>query len=124
MPRARTGKAKPDHYSSRAYWALRKAVKAQEPRCAICGLPWDPAAPPRSGRSFALDHIVPISLGGSLTDRANARASHLSCNSRRGNTTQRNARRRAAQPTPVRETCRECGRPTCRRPTGFVSRCW
>ncbi|MFD3920546.1 HNH endonuclease signature motif containing protein [Streptomyces sp. NPDC058595] len=35
--------------------------------------------------SFTLDHIVPLSKGGSLLDRANARSLHRACNSGRGN---------------------------------------
>jgi 5-methylcytosine-specific restriction endonuclease McrA len=125
VPRARgQARPRPDHYSSRTYWTLRKIVKQQEPNCAICGLPWDPHAAPRTPRSFTLDHITPMSRGGSLTDRSNVRAAHYSCNARRG----AGLRRKPAQPAQpagvVQETCTVCGDPRCRRATGYVSRCW
>lgn len=37
--------------------------------------------------AFTLDHLVPLSLGGSLLDPANARSAHRRCNSARGNRT-------------------------------------
>lgn len=126
MPRAQVPHARPgqpDHYSSRAYWALRKQVKREEPTCWLCGQPWDPAAAPRTPRSFSLDHVTPLSHGGSLTDRANARAACLGCNSARGNTTRRPA---AATRRPVVDTtvCAGCARTGCRLSLGNTSRCW
>ncbi|MFF5004672.1 HNH endonuclease [Streptomyces phaeochromogenes] len=37
--------------------------------------------------AFTLDHLVPLSRGGDLLDRANARSAHRKCNSSRGNRT-------------------------------------
>lgn len=37
--------------------------------------------------AFTLDHLVPLSRGGSLLDPANARSAHRRCNSARGNRT-------------------------------------
>lgn len=39
----------------------------------------------RSKWAFTLDHYIPLSLGGALLDRANARSAHRKCNSERGN---------------------------------------
>ena len=36
---------------------------------------------------FTLDHLVPLSRGGDLTDPVNARSAHRKCNSARGNRT-------------------------------------
>ncbi|MGW4050808.1 HNH endonuclease [Streptomyces sp. NPDC004779] len=41
----------------------------------------------RSRWAFTLDHLVPLSRGGDLLDRANARSAHRRCNSSRGNRT-------------------------------------
>lgn len=48
----------------------------QNPRCKGCKL--DPMSP-------EADEIVPVSKGGSHTDRKNIRLSHRVCNQRRGN---------------------------------------
>ena len=52
--------------------------------CGICGHPVDQAESWPSPRSVSLDHIQPLSRGGSHT-RDNVRCSHLSCNTGRGN---------------------------------------
>ncbi|MFG2747213.1 HNH endonuclease signature motif containing protein [Streptomyces chartreusis] len=39
----------------------------------------------RSRWAFTLDHLIPLSRGGSLLDPANARSAHRRCNSARGN---------------------------------------
>jgi hypothetical protein len=52
--------------------------------CGICALPVDPALTWPDPLSVSLDHITPVSLGGSHT-RENTRCSHLGCNSKRGN---------------------------------------
>lgn len=70
-----------------AYRQLRDKQRAKHLPCWICGLPIDYHAPPRTRWSFSLDHVVPRSLGGDALSEANARSSHLSCNSGRGNGT-------------------------------------
>ncbi|MFI2084333.1 HNH endonuclease signature motif containing protein [Streptomyces rubiginosohelvolus] len=71
--------------NGRPYRRLVAAVKALGDPCARCGQPIDPTLNARSGWSFTLDHIVPLSRGGSLLDPANARSMHRRCNSARGN---------------------------------------
>jgi 5-methylcytosine-specific restriction endonuclease McrA len=51
--------------------------------CQLCGGPCDPSVRVPSLQAATLDHIIPVSLGGSHT-RANVRCAHYSCNSRRG----------------------------------------
>lgn len=80
---------------SRAYWALRERVKAEERTCWLCHHDIDLSAPPRTPMSWSLDHVVPVSRGGDPLDRANAHAAHLVCNQRRGN------RRHGAPPVPT-----------------------
>jgi 5-methylcytosine-specific restriction endonuclease McrA len=52
-------------------------------RCGICDKKIRKGLPSRHPRSASLDHVVPLSLGGSHT-RANVRAAHLDCNITRG----------------------------------------
>jgi 5-methylcytosine-specific restriction endonuclease McrA len=52
--------------------------------CGICDEPVDRAAPFPEPLSVSLDHVKPVSLGGSHT-RDNTRCAHLRCNSKRGN---------------------------------------
>lgn len=61
----------------------RAAILAHATHCAICGEPLEPNAPPRSSRSTSVDHIIPLSQGGSPLDPANCRATHYGCNSKR-----------------------------------------
>lgn len=51
----------------------------------------------RSSWAFTLDHAQPLSLGGDLHDRANARSAHRRCNSARGNRTATRAPQRASR---------------------------
>ncbi|MGW1492575.1 HNH endonuclease [Streptomyces sp. NPDC002402] len=57
--------------------------------CWKCGRPIDYTitglAAQRSRWAFTLDHFIPLSRGGDLLDRANARSAHRKCNSERGN---------------------------------------
>lgn len=75
--------ALPDVGKSRAVRAehdrVRAQVLAEEKTCAICGKAGTKKDP------LTFDHIIPRAHGG-LTTRANARAAHLSCNSRAGAT--------------------------------------
>lgn len=52
-------------------------------RCGICGVRINRRVRPRSPRALSLDHIVPLSAGGTHT-RDNVQASHFGCNSRKG----------------------------------------
>ena len=52
--------------------------------CGICGEPVDPNAKYPDMRCASLDHIKPLSLGGSHTPE-NVRLAHFDCNSFRGN---------------------------------------
>lgn len=54
--------------------------------CGICREPVDQALKFPDRWSASLDHIQPLSLGGSHT-KANVRCSHLTCNIARGNRT-------------------------------------
>jgi 5-methylcytosine-specific restriction endonuclease McrA len=71
--------------SGRPYRRLQARVRREHGVCAICGQPIDPELASPHPMSFSLDHITPVSMGGSLTDRDNARAAHRVCNARRGN---------------------------------------
>ncbi|MFD7978879.1 HNH endonuclease signature motif containing protein [Streptomyces sp. NPDC059071] len=73
--------------NGRPYRRLVAAQKALGLPCARCGEHIDTSLDPRSPWSFTLDHIVPLSRGGSLLDPANARSMHRRCNSARGNRT-------------------------------------
>jgi 5-methylcytosine-specific restriction endonuclease McrA len=60
--------------------------------CWLCGQPVDKSLPWPDPMSASVDHIVPLSVGGSLTDRSNVRLAHLRCNSSRGNGSRKRAR--------------------------------
>lgn len=73
--------------NGRRYRRLVAQLKALGAPCARCGHNIDPNLDARHPMSFTLDHIVPLSKGGSLLDPANARPMHRRCNSARGNRT-------------------------------------
>ncbi|MFM9681115.1 HNH endonuclease [Streptomyces brasiliscabiei] len=75
--------------NGRPYRRLVDWLRAQRLPCWICGhnIGYDLDA--RHPLSFTLDHLVPLSRGGDLLDRANARPAHRRCNSSRGNRTTR-----------------------------------
>jgi 5-methylcytosine-specific restriction endonuclease McrA len=58
-------------------------LKAMQPPCAICGLPINYDLPYTSPWSFTVDHIVPISRGGTTTEE-NVQAAHRKCNRAKG----------------------------------------
>jgi 5-methylcytosine-specific restriction endonuclease McrA len=74
---------------------IRRLMALEEAPCAICGKPIDYTlttyVDPKDGKtkrhplSFEVDEIIPISKGGSPTDRANLQAVHRICNQRKGN---------------------------------------
>ncbi|TXS20216.1 HNH endonuclease [Streptomyces sp. adm13(2018)] len=51
----------------------------------------------RSRWAFTLDHLIPLSRGGSLLDPANARSAHRRCNSAKGNRAGTRAQERTAR---------------------------
>jgi 5-methylcytosine-specific restriction endonuclease McrA len=71
---------------------VRKRVLAEEDTCWICNQPVDKTLPCWLPGSPEVDEIIPVSLGGSPTDRANCRLSHRLCNVRRGNGTRTSRR--------------------------------
>lgn len=64
---------------------LRAWLRSQGMPCHICGQPIDYSLPAGDPMSFEVDEIVPVSKGGSPTDRSNVAAAHRICNQRRGN---------------------------------------
>ena len=68
----------------RPYRRLQARIKRDQQVCWICGLPIDPELRSPHPFSFSLDHLVPLSMGGSLNDPTNARAAHRLCNMKRG----------------------------------------
>ncbi len=61
-------------------------LKAQQLPCHICGLPIDyTIEDPHDPRHFECDELMPVSLGGSATDKGNVGAAHRFCNEWRGN---------------------------------------
>lgn len=64
---------------------LRAWLGAQGMPCHICGQPIDYSLPAGDPMSFEVDEIVPVSKGGSPTDRSNVAPAHRICNQRRGN---------------------------------------
>lgn len=74
--------------NGRSYRRLCAWLSDQRLPCWLCGhnIGYDLDA--RHPMSFTLDHLVPLSRGGSLLDPANARSAHRRCNSSRGNRTE------------------------------------
>jgi len=52
--------------------------------CTLCGERIDLTLPAPHPRSFSVDHIVPLALGGHPTDRSNLAPAHYGCNSAKG----------------------------------------
>lgn len=73
--------------NGRPYRRLCATVRRRGDPCWICGHAIDLKLDPRHRMSFTLDHVVPLSHGGSLLNPANARSAHRMCNSKRGNRT-------------------------------------
>lgn len=63
---------------------LRAQVRAEGGPCHICGGDIDYDAGHLHPRSFQLDHLWQVALGGPEHDPVNAAASHRACNRRRG----------------------------------------
>ena len=63
---------------------LRKRIKEQKNKCAICGGIMAPKGQPSAiGLEPSLDHIRPISKGG-IDHWENTQATHVACNNRKG----------------------------------------
>ncbi|MDH6226221.1 HNH endonuclease [Streptomyces sp. MJP52] len=73
--------------NGRRYRRLTAEVRRRGDPCWLCGHDIDLTLDPRDPWSFTLDHVKPISRGGSLLDPANARSAHRRCNSSKGNRT-------------------------------------
>ena len=72
-----------DRYS-KYRWFKNEVHKAGKADCGICGTPIDMSLKWPDVQSFSVDHIIPVSLGGSH-DRENLQPAHLSCNARKSN---------------------------------------
>ena len=69
---------------TKAWKRLRQSVIDEGTHCGFCGEVVDKYAGPLSRDSPAVDHIIPLSLGGDPFDRANLRLAHHGCNSSAG----------------------------------------
>jgi 5-methylcytosine-specific restriction endonuclease McrA len=74
--------------NGRPYRELCAWLRAQGLPCWICGHNIGYELDAKHPMSFTLDHEQPLSKGGALLDRENARPAHRSCNSSRGNRTE------------------------------------
>lgn len=77
--------------NGRRYRTLHDQQRSYGLPCWLCGhnIRYDITGP-EAGKhpdAFTLDHLIPLSKGGSLIDPANARSAHRRCNSARGNRT-------------------------------------
>ena len=59
---------------------LLRAGKANGANCAICGLPIDFELKHPHPMSVSVDHIIPLSKGGSVADPDNLQLTHFQCN--------------------------------------------
>lgn len=59
---------------------MRKQIARSQPACHICGEPIDYALPHLDPRSFVIDHVIPLTRGGTDT-LDNVKAAHRDCNS-------------------------------------------
>lgn len=73
-----------DPRSSAEWQRLAKRVVEEERICWLCAKPIDLTLRFPHRLSGSGDHVIPLDQGGKLLDRANVRAAHLGCNSRRG----------------------------------------
>lgn len=83
----------PAEYAGRKGRPWRRAVehvRRTQSVCHLCGETIDQTLRFPHPKSFSVDHILPRSLNPELAmDRANLAASHLGCNSSKGNGTRR-----------------------------------
>ena len=94
------------NYSARE--RVRKQVLREETHCWLCGDPVDVRLSAGQPASPEVDEILPVSLGGSPTDRKNLRLAHRLCNQKRGNKLPQEAieaaRARAKQAAPLKKS--------------------
>ncbi len=62
-----------------------RAIASKDPICALCGNPIDMEAPAHSPMSCQVDHIIPVSRGGSPYDIDNLQLTHAKCNHQKSN---------------------------------------
>ena len=79
------GKTNPRTANGHARRQVREWLKDQGLPCHICGMAIDYSLPAGDPMSFEVDEIVPVSKGGSPTDKRNVAPAHRICNQRRGN---------------------------------------
>ena len=74
---------------SRRYRTVRMRQKRKALPCHLCGqeIDYSPGDQRKNPWSFELDHIIPLSRGGNLTDPSNCASAHKICNQRKGNGT-------------------------------------
>ncbi|MDF2709303.1 MAG: hypothetical protein K0R62_4955 [Nonomuraea muscovyensis] len=82
--------------NGRPYRRLCAWLRSQRLPCWLCGHEIGYQLDARHPLSFTLDHEIPLSRGGDLLDRTNARPAHRRCNSSKGN--------RLPSPHPVRSS--------------------
>jgi 5-methylcytosine-specific restriction endonuclease McrA len=80
----------------RPWRRLQARVIRENSICWLCGAVVDKAIKWPDPLSPSVDHLVPLSMGGSLTDPRNVRLAHLRCNSSKGN-----GRRGKSAPDPL-----------------------
>jgi 5-methylcytosine-specific restriction endonuclease McrA len=64
---------------------IRRWLIATQDHCALCGKPIDKTLKTPHPMSAEVDEIIPISKGGSPTDRDNVQLTHRVCNQRKSN---------------------------------------
>ncbi len=67
-----------------AHYRARRKILATQDTCAICGGFVDKTLKQYDPHSPEVDHIIPVSRGGSMTDMSNLQLVHRRCNQRKG----------------------------------------
>ena len=70
----------PRYTNGAARRRAQSRLRAEALPCWMCGIPIDYSAPKGDPMSFQVDELVPVSKGGSPTDRANLAPAHACCN--------------------------------------------
>lgn len=63
----------------------KRAIASKDPVCALCGGAIDMEAPAYTPMACEVDHIIPISRGGSPYDIDNLQLTHSKCNRAKSN---------------------------------------